>query len=662
MFSFKKTKNKIKSKESNTVLLLKENQLESLPKNLSDNTSFPLIIAYLPPNLSDPEKVSTKIQSILSTYSANIVTVMTAGCLSDKKQQKGIYHTTDDPNIVFHLFSSQIIDKISVHTLDIPAHTDHQSISNHTKKLAESISTLSPSFQIDHSDTFALTWFAGLAAMENQFLEALYSTNNQLTCDFIGGSSGGKMDFKSAAIGYNGKMNEKQVVIAFVKLKPEYRHAIFKSHNFDLTDLSFSVADSNAATRTLNSVINEQGEIETIVEFLCRRLKSSPKDLEQRLIENAFAVQINGDLVIRSVGGIDLATNSISFFSDMSFGEKIHLVKVKNIADHTNNEFNKLIKGIDGKIETMVITDCILRRVQNPSEQLNMIDYSAVNNIAGYSSFGETLGQHQNNTAVILLIYKTEIAAPTHQSVSSFPLRMANYKAYYLQTQLQQERFFNTIQADLIKSLEKYQPIVQSSMNSLISLADKAQKSHAQQERIAKVLETLITEGGNQQGRRDELVTKVKTLDTSTSEIVNVMTSINGIAEQTNLLALNAAIEAARAGEHGRGFAVVADEVRKLSTSTQTNVNQTSGVVKEVEEAVSGISQSIDFFHEQTNIQQKTTEDMSEIMTELIASSESSMLEATDGVTLVETQSVEMESIEKNSKKLNILRALKTKA
>lgn len=659
MFSFKKRNNKIKYKESNAVLLLKENQLETLSKNFSVDDSFPLIIAYFPPNLSNPEKISAKVQSLLSTYSENIVTVMTAGCLSDKKEQKGIYHTTDDPSIVFHFFSDQIIDKISVHTLDIPTHTDHQSISSHTRTIAEGIKTLTPPFQIEHSNTFALTWFAGLAAMENQFLEALYSTNNQLTCDFIGGSSGGKMDFKSAAIGYNGKMSEKQVVIAFVKLKPEYRHAIFKSHNFDLTDLSFSVADSNSATRTLNSVINEQGEIETIVEFLCRRLKTSPEDLEKRLVENAFAVQINGDLIIRSVGGIDLTSNSISFFSDMSFGEKIHLVKVKNIADHTNKEFNKLINGIDGKIETMVITDCILRRVQNPSEQLNMIDYSGVNNIAGYSSFGETLGQHQNNTAVILLIYKTETNAPTHHSVSSFPLRMANYKAYYLETQLQQERFFNSIQADLIDSLEKYQPIVQSSMNSLISLADKAQKSHEQQERIAKALEELIIETQNQQGRRDELVSKVGTLNTSAAEIVNVMTSINGIAEQTNLLALNAAIEAARAGEHGRGFAVVADEVRKLSTSTQANVNQTSGVVKEVEEAVSGISQSIDFFHEQTNIQQNTTANMSDIMTELIASSESSMVEATNGVTLVETKSVEMENIENNSKKLNILRALK---
>jgi len=97
-----------------------------------------------------------------------------------------------------------------------------------------------------------------------------------------------------------------------------------------------------------------------------------------------------------------------------------------------------------------------------------------------------------------------------------------------------------------------------------------------------------IDEGSEHQ---QELVHKVASLTEQARNVKDVLGIISDIADQTNLLALNAAIEAARAGEHGRGFAVVADEVRKLAERTQKSLSEISANINLITQNVVEIAQ-----------------------------------------------------------------------
>ncbi len=88
----------------------------------------------------------------------------------------------------------------------------------------------------------------------------------------------------------------------------------------------------------------------------------------------------------------------------------------------------------------------------------------------------------------------------------------------------------------------------------------------------------------------DESGVAVEGMSARAEEITSILSLIRGIAEQTNLLALNAAIEAARAGEAGRGFAVVADEVRGLADKTQTAISEITEVLTSLKENVASVA------------------------------------------------------------------------
>lgn len=172
-----------------------------------------------------------------------------------------------------------------------------------------------------------------------------------------------------------------------------------------------------------------------------------------------------------------------------------------------------------------------------------------------------------------------------NQSISSQLQSASNSMSQSIENSAHKIAEIATISSQLRSDLANSITQVNRSSNDIEGCANKL--NHVQKE-LNKVQNSIQTASENE----IEFVGRMKNLSSETKQIKDMLQVISEIADQTNLLALNAAIEAARAGEHGRGFAVVADEVRNLAENTQASLNEINLTINKIVDSINDANKS----------------------------------------------------------------------
>ena len=335
--------------------------------------------------------------------------------------------------------------------------------------------------------------------------------------------------------------------------------------------------------------------------FMNGFLSIAPADLVKSYHQKMSAPSVEKVNKMRAVASLKaveggFGIDSVVWFKTIT--KKINILKSidDEIAEHITNDlsnlsgsaYTKVIGGVLAIIFMTIFTQLIVRNIDNNIKMLRgqiveiaqTKDFSKSVEVTSTNEFGEIQSSLANLVqAMRQALNQAKNSASTNENISNTMVK--NF--HEISANIEEEK---SVIAQTTDSSRDLQTMLEETKQESERTKEQVENAKAKVE-SAKILilDTVSQIQANAQNEH-EIADKLNQLSGEAEQVKGVLSIIGDIAEQTNLLALNAAIEAARAGEHGRGFAVVADEVRQLAERTQKSLVEINATISVIVQSI----------------------------------------------------------------------------